>query len=452
MASKVASILSIKCFVASDGTLLAADPLILRLHVGCGGVEDGVFAVTPLREMARLCWQIGAPLERCIVVPDFENDIELWVRAEKQIGGVGLTVLGWHEIDRKPRTMDFNPMPSQLGIAGDVYADIVLNQSGRIVSIKPNWLEQVGLELLGQSVEHLISGHDNSAAAAALVAEVGSDGGGRNHLVVRIGGSHFDATMEPVRSAFGDLMGFGVTLGPKSDGETSREDEQSGVREPESALGRHFATAVKQPLNRILANAETIRSEMEGPLQASYSQYARDIASAAKHLAELVGDLEDLDAIDRSDFKVAREAIELGDIARRVAGLLGLKAADQQIEIELPPEDVKVHVVGEFRRVLQIVLNLVGNAIRYGPGGSKVTIVLNPLESSISVDDSGDGIEPDDRERIFLKFERLGRSGDGGSGLGLYISRKLARAMGGELTAGESPRGGARFTLRLPDS
>lgn len=452
MSAKVASILSIKCFIASDGTLLAADPLILRLHVGSGGVEDGVFAVTPLREMARLCWQIGAPLERCIVVPDFENDLELWVRAEKRIGGVGLTVLGWHEIDQKPRTVDFHPKPSQFGVGGDVLADIVLNKYGRIVSIEPNWLEQVGLELLGQSVEHLIAARDNSAAEAALIAECVNDGREADHLVVQIGGSRFDAAMAPVRSASGELMGFGLTLGTKADGETASKAQQRVVEAQESAIGRHFATAVRQPLNRILANAETIRSEMEGPLQASYTEYARDIASAAKHLAELVGDLEDLDAIDRSDFKVAREAIELGDIARRVAGLLALKAADQQIEIELPPDEVEVHVVGEFRRVLQIILNLVGNAIRYGPGGSKVTIVLNPVESSISVDDSGDGIEPDDRERIFLKFERLGRSGDGGSGLGLYISRKLARAMGGDLTAGESPTGGARFTLRLPDA
>ncbi|HMS18978.1 MAG TPA: HAMP domain-containing sensor histidine kinase [Sphingorhabdus sp.] len=215
-------------------------------------------------------------------------------------------------------------------------------------------------------------------------------------------------------------------------------------------LGRHFANAVRQPLGRILANAETIGSELNGPILEQYSSYAKDIASAAKHLSELVGDLEDLDAIDRPEFKVAREPVELGDIARRVSGLLALKAADHQITLISPDEDIKCVVVGEFRRVLQIVLNLVGNAIRYSPGGTRIQIIINPTAATISVEDEGPGIPEEDRERVFTKFERLGRSGDGGSGLGLYISRKLARAMGGELSIETGSAGGARFTLNLP--
>ena len=79
-----------------------------------------------------------------------------------------------------------------------------------------------------------------------------------------------------------------------------------------------------------------------------------------------------------------------------------------------------------------------------------VTVSINPQSSSLSVSDQGQGIKAEDRQRVFEKFERLGRSGDGGSGLGLYISRRLARAMHGELVVGESPEGGAMFTLSLP--
>jgi len=96
------------------------------------------------------------------------------------------------------------------------------------------------------------------------------------------------------------------------------------------------------------------------------------------------------------------------------------------------------------------VLNLVGNAIRYAPGGSSVHIRLSNQPPSISVCDEGRGVPMEDRERIFGKFERLGRSGDGGSGLGLYISRRLARAMKGDIEIAEAPEGGAMFTLHLP--
>jgi signal transduction histidine kinase len=101
---------------------------------------------------------------------------------------------------------------------------------------------------------------------------------------------------------------------------------------------------------------------------------------------------------------------------------------------------------------LQVLLNLVGNAIRYAPDGSTVTIEIEKRGSSISltVADEGHGIPVEDRERIFEKFERLGRTGDGGSGLGLYISRRLTRAMGGDLTVADAPSGGALFRLTLP--
>ena len=69
----------------------------------------------------------------------------------------------------------------------------------------------------------------------------------------------------------------------------------------------------------------------------------------------------------------------------------------------------------------------------------------------ISVSDQGDGIAPEDQDRIFQKFERLGRSGDGGSGLGLFISRRLAGAMGGSLTVASAAGKGSTFTLALPN-
>jgi signal transduction histidine kinase len=222
---------------------------------------------------------------------------------------------------------------------------------------------------------------------------------------------------------------------------------------PGALFGKHLAPALRQPLGRIIANAETIGSELQGPIRENYALYARDIASAARHLSALVDDLGDLEAVEREDFKTARDHVELGDVARRVAGLLALKAADHSIRIKPPTEQQVAPAIAEFRRTLQILINLVSNAIRYSPDGTEITIDLasDNQFAQISVSDQGAGIALDDREKIFEKFERLGRSGDGGSGLGLYISRRLARAMGGDLTVDEDAGGGAKFTLRLPN-
>ena len=97
-------------------------------------------------------------------------------------------------------------------------------------------------------------------------------------------------------------------------------------------------------------------------------------------------------------------------------------------------------------------MNLVGNAVRYAPEGSTVRIETGRSggQAWIAVQDQGSGIAVDSRERVFDKFERLGRSDAGGSGLGLYISRRLARVMGGDIRIDDAPEGGARFILLLP--
>jgi signal transduction histidine kinase len=256
-------------------------------------------------------------------------------------------------------------------------------------------------------------------------------------------------TLSPEFSGDGDYLGLAGSIDPIARQIIETPEDTKAIAPP---MGRQFASVLKQPLSRIMANADTIGSRLHGPLKDNYAEYAQDIANAARHLSELVNDMEDLEAIDRPDFAVARDPVELGDLARRVAGLLALKASDHGIQLVLPEEGEKISAVGEFRRVLQILLNLVGNAIRYAPAGSKVTIALEQRDkkAAVTVSDEGQGIAPEDRERIFEKFERLGRSGDGGSGLGLYISRRLARAMGGELVVSEAQSGGALFRLTLP--
>ncbi len=101
---------------------------------------------------------------------------------------------------------------------------------------------------------------------------------------------------------------------------------------------------------------------------------------------------------------------------------------------------------------MQIVLNLLGNAIRYSPDGSQIwlRVETDGSRSRVIVADQGEGLTEEEQARAFSKFERLGRSGDGGSGLGLFISRHLADTMHGSLTVESAKGQGARFTLDLP--
>ena len=209
---------------------------------------------------------------------------------------------------------------------------------------------------------------------------------------------------------------------------------------------------LRQPVARIIANAETIRTQLAGPLAEEYSNYAADISSAGEHLLALIDDLADLEVVEDEQFTTAPDRIDLADVARRAAGILGVRAQERGIVIVVPQEGESALAIGEFRRVLQVLLNMLGNAIRYSPESSEVWLRVEREEerARLVVADQGEGLSEAQQARVFEKFERLGRSGDGGSGLGLYISRRLARAMDGELTVESAPGQGARFILELP--
>jgi signal transduction histidine kinase len=191
---------------------------------------------------------------------------------------------------------------------------------------------------------------------------------------------------------------------------------------------------------------------LAGPLSEQYADYASEIVTASQHLLSLLDDLSDLEAIEAEGFSTAPDRIDLAELARKAAGILAVRAQEKNIRIDAPPHGESLPAIGEFRRVLQILLNLIGNAINYSPEGSSIWIRLEGVgdRAKAVVADQGQGLSEKDMKVIFDKFERLGRSGDGGSGLGLFISRRLARAMGGELSVESAPGRGARFNLELP--
>ena len=124
------------------------------------------------------------------------------------------------------------------------------------------------------------------------------------------------------------------------------------------------------------------------------------------------------------------------------------------MRIDGPAVGESLSARGEFRRALQIVMNLLTNAIRYSPEGGMIWIRTDREGDlgALIIADQGKGIAPADQARIFDKFERVDPNEPGGTGLGLYIARRLARAMGGDLSVDSAPGQGARFTFALPVS
>ncbi|MEH6756535.1 MAG: HAMP domain-containing sensor histidine kinase [Parasphingorhabdus sp.] len=446
----------------ADGRLVSADPLLLRLHLHCGGYEGGPLAVPQLSNLCRLSRQLNMNLSRSVQAADDDNLISMWVeiRLERgeQDGNVAISIIDWKETPSQTaynqisgRQRDFDRLNGRGSIRTDASLRIMA------LSLPGEW--DMVEKYIGHSLLDVFDFVEPSKQSV-LVESISERQPVRGQHVRQKNEkkSHYYLSGQPLINNDGLFSGyrFALELDEEREQLARNDADRSGIEKgdliSDSLFGSQLGPALRQPLGKIIANAETIGSRLEGPLRGDYSDYAKDIASAGRHLMDLVNDLSDLEAIQRTSFSVAADDIDLVDLAHRAAGLLAVKAADHQIRIDLPSKDKKIPAQGEFRRVLQVLVNLIGNAIRYSPDGSviKLQAMHGDELSAISVRDQGDGIAEDDQQRIFEKFERLGRSGDGGSGLGLFISRRLANAMDGSLTVESAVGKGSTFTLRLP--
>ncbi|QGP80833.1 sensor histidine kinase [Sphingobium sp. CAP-1] len=447
----------IRAMLSADGRLLSADAPLLALQQEAGADLGVALAVPQLAAIARLAGRLGVMVSRPVVAAAERGDIDMWVRARPDDGGVTLSIIDWRE---RPATA----FPAD-GARRD--ADIAALAEG--------WTWQIDTQL---RFEMVLAG---AGAEGALPADppvpgsrfssyfqLQSDEDGdmamlrgfaqrcafrdQRALLAADPARAFTLSAFPMFDLAGQLTGYRGTAFPMERAVVAPLAQEPPLTLYPAEFGRRLDRSLRQPLGRIIANADTISAQMAGPLRPDYAGYADDIASAGRHLLALVDDLADLQAIDRPDFSVISEEVDLADLGRRAAGLLSVKALDKQIAIVAPPPDTSLLATGEFRRVLQILVNLVGNAVRYSPEGTQVRIATEweNGQARIAVIDQGAGVDPADRERIFEKFERLGRDDPGGSGLGLYISRRLARAMGGDIIIGGAPGEGARFILSLP--
>lgn len=450
----------VSAMVAANGLLLSADPPLLQLQREAGADVGAVLAIPQLAAIVRLALRLGVTVSRPVTAAAERGDIDMWVRAKPEADGVQIAVIEWSE--RPAAIMPVDNVRRE--------ADIAAVAEGWTWQIDTQLRFQMVLEGAGQeSVLPETQPAPGSRFTSYFQLQPGEEGdlailrgfaqrrAFRDQIATLVAepDRRFSLSGFPMFDISGQLLGYRGKAFPVDRAILSPDVPPApGVIIYPAEFGRRLDRSLRQPLGRIIANADSISAQVDGPLRPDYAGYASDIAAAGRHLMALIDDLADLQAIDRLDFTVATEDVDLADIGRRASGLFVVKALDRQIRLVPPGPDQSAVATGEFRRALQILMNLVGNAVRYSPDGSEVRIETGVQDGRawIAVLDQGAGVPQDSRERIFNKFERLGRSDPGGSGLGLYISRRLARAMGGDIEVDEAPGGGARFTLFLPIS
>ena len=265
-----------------------------------------------------------------------------------------------------------------------------------------------------------------------------------NRMVEEVGASRAELEMQTAEAETA-----------RAEAEKTRVQAEAANRAKSDFL-RVMSHELRTPLNAIGGYTELMELELRGPVTEEQRRDLGRIRASQQHLLGLISGVLDLSRIESGRVAYRLESIPVGPFLAGIDDLIGPQVSGKLISLEYVPAGRELAVLADAEKLRQIMLNLLSNAIRHTPPEGRITLSAAAIEDSkvaISVCDTGSGIAEDAVERIFEPFVQLDRtltSLHEGLGLGLSISRDLARGMGGDLTV-ESRRGeGARFTLTLP--
>jgi signal transduction histidine kinase len=185
---------------------------------------------------------------------------------------------------------------------------------------------------------------------------------------------------------------------------------------------------------------------------ATVPQAAFEVLDSARQAISLINDLLDLSRLDEDRLKPVIRSVEPAAVGRRALGRVTPAADARQIRLELRESSGLPTCETDASRLEQILINLLGNAIHHAPNSSRIQLGIGARAGMIeyTVDDEGPGIPQEETERIFDIYVTKAAGENRGAGLGLPLSRRLARLFGGELRAVSRPGQGGRFILELP--
>ncbi|HZD39695.1 MAG TPA: HAMP domain-containing sensor histidine kinase, partial [Terriglobales bacterium] len=215
---------------------------------------------------------------------------------------------------------------------------------------------------------------------------------------------------------------------------------------------------LRTPLTAIKGAVDLVLREVAGPLTEKQIHYLTRVRSNTQHLAGLINDLLDLSKIESGRVELKSSRISLSGLLYEVVETLRPVAAEKEIALEAITPEPSVLVWADRDKINQVLVNLIGNAIKFTPAQGRVTVSTSrngEERVQVSVSDTGPGVPPEEKEKIFDKFYQVPESGGAkpkGTGLGLAISKALVELNGGQIWVESEMARGSTFSFTLPAS
>ncbi len=211
---------------------------------------------------------------------------------------------------------------------------------------------------------------------------------------------------------------------------------------------------LRTPLNAIIGYGDLLEAEVAGPLNPQQQQQLSRIKGGARTLLELINQILSLARIEAGKEEAAMEEVDLRALADESQSLIGSLAAQKGLRLSTMLPSEPLHTTTEPGKVKQILLNLLGNAVKFTDEGEvELTLEAENGFACFRVRDTGPGIPEEHLSRVFEPFVQVDFSSTrqhGGTGLGLAVSRELARLLGGDISIRSRPGEGSTFNLELP--
>lgn len=234
----------------------------------------------------------------------------------------------------------------------------------------------------------------------------------------------------------------------------AKDAAESAVRHKDDLLAG-MSHELRTPLNAVIGLASILGRRIYGPLTDRQSEYVAQIESSGRHLLGVITDILDAAKSDAGGVDPQPEPVAVTTVVDAAVDVVRELAAEQALTIDVDVPDELPDVCADARRTSQVLINLLGNAVKFTGAGGRIGIraAVAGGDVAVTVWDTGIGIADHLQEAVFEPFVQVDASlarRYGGTGLGLALSRRIARAQGGDITVDSALEAGSRFTVTIP--
>lgn len=361
-------------------------------------------------------------------------------------------------------------MGDQLRATLDAVPDVMLEMDlhGRYHAVHSSRLEALirpPNELVGRTVHDVLNAEDSRVVLSAMEAALadGTSSGTQLQVAVPHGLRWFELSV----SRKGSVQGLDTRFIVLSRDITERKLAEASLLEQEAMAQANRAKSqflsrvsheLRTPLNAVIGFAQLLLHDANARMAAGQRLHVEYILRAGQHLLEMINDILDLTRIESGDADLKTEPVRMGDVISESLPMVMPQADAMGVTVSVDMSRVeRRQVLVEPRRLKQVLINVLSNAVKYNRVGGQLTVHgslsdLEPARVVLRIADTGRGLNATQMKGLFEPFNRLGadRSGIEGTGLGLVIARRLVEAMGGEITLDSIEGVGTTVTLRLP--